>query len=86
MGKKAKRRLFYGGSVTAFGLLAGIYLLARLAPAFATVGFWRPVVLGVGLLTMVGGGLRAMRQHDLKLLLAYGTVIATGNAVVEWVP
>jgi multicomponent Na+:H+ antiporter subunit A len=61
---------------------AGIYLLARLAPAFAEVGFWRPVVLGVGLLTMVGGGLRAMRQHDLKLLLAYGTVSQLGFLVV----
>ena len=61
---------------------AGIYLLARLAPAFATVGFWRPVVLGIGLLTMVGGGLRAMRQHDLKLLLAYGTVSQLGFLVV----
>ena len=28
MGKKAKRRLFYGGSVTAAGLLAGVYLIA----------------------------------------------------------
>jgi multicomponent Na+:H+ antiporter subunit A len=61
---------------------AGVYLLARLAPAFATVGFWRPVVLGIGLLTMVGGGLRALRQHDLKLLLAYGTVSQLGFLVV----
>jgi multicomponent Na+:H+ antiporter subunit A len=61
---------------------AGVYLLARLAPAFAVLGFWRPLVVGVGLLTMVAGGLRALRQHDLKLLLAHGTVSQLGFLVV----
>ena len=58
---------------------AGVYLVARLAPAFAPIiGFWRPLVVGVGLATMLLGGLRALRQHDLKLLLAYGTVSQLG--------
>ncbi|MFI5079238.1 MAG: efflux RND transporter periplasmic adaptor subunit, partial [Vicinamibacteria bacterium] len=35
MGKKAKRRLFYGGSVTVAGLLAGVYLIAGSASAGA---------------------------------------------------
>ena len=35
MGKKAKRRLFLGGSVTAVGLLAGVYMVARSASAAA---------------------------------------------------
>jgi len=35
MGKKAKRRLFYGGSVTAVCLVAGVYLLAGSANAGA---------------------------------------------------
>lgn len=61
---------------------AGVYLVARFAPAFATVGPWRPVVLCVGLTTMVFGGLRALRQHDLKLLLAHGTVSQLGFLVV----
>ena len=39
---------------------------------------WRTVVLGVGLVTMIAGGLRAWRQYDLKLLLAYGTVSQLG--------
>jgi multicomponent Na+:H+ antiporter subunit A len=61
---------------------AGVYLLARLAPAFAVLGWWRPVVLVVGVATMVGGGLRALRQTDLKLLLAHGTVSQLGLLVV----
>lgn len=61
---------------------AGIYLIARFAPAFAAVGIWRPLVLIVGSMTMILGGLRALRQHDLKLLLAYGTVSQLGFLVV----
>ena len=40
----------------------------------------------VGVATMVLGGLRALRQHDLKLLLAYGTVSQLGFmvAVFGW--
>jgi multicomponent Na+:H+ antiporter subunit A len=57
---------------------AGIYVVARFAPVFALVSPWRTVVLCVGLVTMVAGGLRAWRQYDLKLLLAYGTVSQLG--------
>lgn len=61
---------------------AGIYLAARFAPAFAAVGFWRPAVIGLGLVTMVGGALRALRQDDLKLLLAHSTVSQLGFLMV----
>ena len=61
---------------------AGIYLAARFAPAFATVGFWRPVGIGLGLVTMIVGALRALRQDDLKLLLAHGTVSQLGFMMV----
>src|SRR3712207_4112674 len=53
---------------------AGVYLVARLAPGLADVPGWRPVVLGLGVATMLVGGYRALRQKDLKLLLAFGTV------------
>jgi multicomponent Na+:H+ antiporter subunit A len=53
---------------------AGVYLVARLAPLLADIGPWRPIVLVVSSATMIVGGWRALRQHDLKLLLAYGTV------------
>ena len=61
---------------------AGVYLIGRLAPAFAGVGLWRPLVVTVGLVTMVAGGLRALRRHDLKLLLAHGTVSQLGLMVL----
>ncbi|HYD09012.1 MAG TPA: proton-conducting transporter membrane subunit, partial [Acidimicrobiales bacterium] len=61
---------------------AGVFLVARLAPVFAATMVWRPMVLGVGCATMVFGGLRALRQHDLKLLLAFGTVSQLGLLVV----
>ena len=61
---------------------AGVYLVARFAPAFAdTVTWWRPVVLGVGLTTMVVAGVRAFRRQDLKVLLAHGTVSQLGLLV-----
>jgi multicomponent Na+:H+ antiporter subunit A len=61
---------------------AGVYLVARLAPAFAAVGVWRPLVLTVGVATMVVGGWRALRQTDLKRLLAFGTVSQLGFLIV----
>lgn len=61
---------------------AGVYLVARLAPAFADVPLWRPVVLVLGGATMLLGGWRALRLNDLKLLLAYGTVSQLGFLTV----
>jgi multicomponent Na+:H+ antiporter subunit A len=61
---------------------AGVYLIARLAPVFAIIGFWQPLVVSVGLLTMIVGGLRALRPHDLKQLLAFGTISQLGFLVV----
>src|ERR687898_730946 len=60
---------------------AGVYLIARLSPAFGDVGFWRSTVVIVGLYTMIAGGLRALRQTDLKLLLAMATVSQLGLMV-----
>lgn len=57
---------------------AGIYLVARFAPAYAEVPLWRVLVLVLGGTTMVLGAYRSLRQHDLKQLLAYGTVSQLG--------
>lgn len=62
---------------------AGVYLVARLAPVFAlTAAGWRPLTITVGLTSMVIGGVLALRQHDLKLLLAYGTISQLGFMIV----
>ncbi|RPF26551.1 Na+/H+ antiporter subunit A [Georgenia muralis] len=57
---------------------AGIYLVARLAPGLSELPVWRWTVVGVGLTTLVIGGYRALRQYDLKLVLAFGTVSQLG--------
>jgi multicomponent Na+:H+ antiporter subunit A len=57
---------------------AGVYLIARMAPGFADAAPWRPLVLGLGILTMVLAGWRAIREYDLKLILAFGTVSQLG--------
>ncbi|NLU71096.1 Na+/H+ antiporter subunit A [Streptomyces sp. HNM0574] len=57
---------------------AGVYLIARLAPAFADVAPWRPLVLVLGSVTLLLGGWRALRETDLKRLLAFGTVSQLG--------
>ncbi|MFI1016887.1 Na+/H+ antiporter subunit A [Streptomyces sp. NPDC020965] len=61
---------------------AGVYLIARLAPAFADAPPWRPLLLVLGALTMLLGGWRALRLNDLKLVLAYGTVSQLGFLTV----
>jgi multicomponent Na+:H+ antiporter subunit A len=61
---------------------AGVYLVALLAPAFAEVPGWHGVLLTLGVFTMLLGGWRALRQYDIKLLLAYGTVSQLGFLLV----
>ena len=61
---------------------AGVYLVARLAPAFADLPLWQVLVVGVGLATMLVGGYRALRVTDLKRLLAFGTVSQLGFLIV----
>ncbi|RUQ99277.1 Na+/H+ antiporter subunit A [Labedella endophytica] len=57
---------------------AGIYLVARFAPGYAESPGWIPVVVGFGVFTMLVGAWRSLRQYDLKLVLAYGTVSQLG--------
>ena len=57
---------------------AGIYLVARLTPIFGGDGLWFWLVSGVGLITLLWGSFTAVRQTDLKALLAYSTVSQLG--------
>ena len=57
---------------------AGIYLIARFAPIFALTATWRPIVISLGVFTMLLGGFQALRETDLKRILAFGTVSQLG--------
>ncbi|GIG41440.1 Na+/H+ antiporter subunit A [Cellulomonas phragmiteti] len=61
---------------------AGVYLVARFAPAFAEMPVWRWSVVALGGGTLLLGGYRALRQHDLKLILAFGTVSQLGLIIL----
>jgi len=61
---------------------AGVYLLARMTPGFADSPPWRPIVITLGILTMLMAGWRAVREYDLKLILAFGTVSQLGLITV----
>ncbi len=61
---------------------AGIYLLARLTPAFAGSPEWSLSLILAGSLTMLTGSILAVAQVDLKKLLAYSTVSALGSLVM----
>jgi len=57
---------------------AGVYLVARLSPAFGGIAVWDYAIAACGTLTALVGGLYALGQTDLKRMLAYSTVSALG--------
>ena len=57
---------------------AGIYLLARLSPALGGTAAWLWLLGAAGLLTVLTAGALALKQRDLKKLLAYSTLVALG--------
>jgi len=61
---------------------AGVYLLARLHPAFADSPLWFWALLVVGGVTMLVGAVTALRHYDLKAILAYATVSQLGVLVM----
>lgn len=61
---------------------AGVFLLARLHPAFSELPMWFWTLFLVGGFTMVLGGVSAIRYTDMKALLAYATVALLGTLVM----
>lgn len=57
---------------------AGLYLVARFTPIFAASGTWVWLVTGIGLFTMFWGSFFALKQKDLKGILAFSTVSQLG--------
>ncbi|MER5553295.1 NADH-quinone oxidoreductase subunit L [Streptomyces sp. NPDC002793] len=53
---------------------AGIYFVARLIPVFAASGAALVVLAVMAAVTMIGSGLAALAQDDIKRVLAYSTI------------
>jgi multicomponent Na+:H+ antiporter subunit A len=60
----------------------GVYLLARLSPVFEGHATWVLLLTGFGGLTMLVGAVLALRESDLKRVLAYSTIISLGTLVL----
>ncbi|MDW6021061.1 putative monovalent cation/H+ antiporter subunit A [Mesorhizobium sp. BAC0120] len=61
---------------------AGVYLLMRLNPVMGNTAVWETVLPVAGGLTLIAGAVLAIRQTDLKLVLAYTTVGSLGLLVL----
>ncbi|WP_138420871.1 Na+/H+ antiporter subunit A [Aquibacillus sediminis] len=57
---------------------AGIYLVARMSPVFAGASEWFWIVSVFGMFTLLWGSFNAVRQTDLKSILAYSTISQLG--------
>lgn len=61
---------------------AGVYLLMRMNPVLGETLLWETVLPVFGAVTLLVGTLLAVRQTDLKLMLAYTTVASLGLLVM----
>jgi multicomponent Na+:H+ antiporter subunit A len=61
---------------------AGVYLLMRMHPALGDTALWTTILPIFGGVTLIVGTLLAVRQTDLKLMLAYTTVASLGLLVM----
>jgi len=57
----------------------GIYLVARLTPVLGHTPLWIGVLTLISSLTMLSSAILALRATDLKLILAYSTIMALGS-------
>ncbi|WP_462420075.1 Na+/H+ antiporter subunit A [Salinicoccus sp. Marseille-QA3877] len=57
---------------------AGIYLVARMTPVFGGGAEWFWIITSFGIFTMLWGGVSALRQKDLKAILAFSTISQLG--------
>jgi multicomponent Na+:H+ antiporter subunit A len=60
----------------------GVYLLARFDPVFSDLVLWIVLLTAFGVVTMLTGSVLAMRETDLKRVLAYSTVVSLGTLVM----
>ncbi len=57
---------------------AGIFLIARLSPVFAESALWLLIISSVGIITLLYASFFAVKQTDLKGILAYSTISQLG--------
>ncbi|HWP66956.1 MAG TPA: hydrogen gas-evolving membrane-bound hydrogenase subunit E [Candidatus Limnocylindria bacterium] len=57
---------------------AGVFLLGRLHPVFGAAPLWAPLLVGVGTASMLLGAYQAVRETDLKAVLARMTASTLG--------
>jgi multicomponent Na+:H+ antiporter subunit A len=60
---------------------AGVYLLARMNPGLGGTEIWQILLMGFGGATLLTGAILALRNTDLKLMLAQTTVASLGLLV-----
>lgn len=58
---------------------AGVFLLARLHPCLSENAMWTSIVAPIGAITMMTGVFLALRETDLKKILAYTTLAVLGT-------
>ncbi|MGF9692948.1 putative monovalent cation/H+ antiporter subunit A [Rhizobium sp. 0TCS1.26] len=61
---------------------AGVYLLMRLSPTLGGTPAWEILLPFFGGVTLIAGACLALRQTDLKLMLAYTTMASLGLMVM----
>ena len=60
----------------------GVYLLARMTPVLGGTDMWTTTLVGFGGVTLIWGALGAIRQTDLKQMLAQTTIASLGLLVL----
>ena len=61
---------------------AGVYLLAKLSPIYAESDVWFYTLVGFGGFTAIWCACLALKQTDIKLMLAFSTNVALGKLVL----
>jgi multicomponent Na+:H+ antiporter subunit A len=61
---------------------AGVYLLARMTPLLGGTDIWATLLVSFGAVTLLWGALSALRQTDLKQILAQTTIASLGLLVL----
>lgn len=61
---------------------AGVFLIAAMSPGLSGSSTWQLPLIVLGLVSLLMAGWRALRETDLKLVLAFGTVSQLGFLLV----